>query len=182
MLMRKINVRIQHGFSMIEILVTLLIIAMAMLGTAGMQAYALKVGQGGQFRNQAVFLAADMAERIEANKAYAASGVGYVGTLNSSVDCVTNGCSATELAAYDVTSWNAAIAQLLPGGLGTITPSTNGNLHSYIVKVSWLDRRVDVNYATTAAISTNTSVSGGEDVTATGGTRLSVTTTKTIKD
>ena len=63
--MRKINVRIQHGFSMIEILVTLLIIAMAMLGTAGMQAYALKVGQGGQFRNQAVFLAADMAERIE---------------------------------------------------------------------------------------------------------------------
>ena len=40
----------QCGFSMIEVLVTLLIISLALLGTAGLQAYSMRLNQGGQFR------------------------------------------------------------------------------------------------------------------------------------
>lgn len=172
----------QHGFSMLEILITLIIVAVALLGTAGLQANAIKLGQGGQFRNQAVFLAADMAERIEANKVYAAAsgGAGYVATLTGVVDCAAVICSSDNLAIYDVVNWNAAIAQLLPGGTGAITRVVNGNLYTYTIVVSWLDRRVDINYSATAASSVSSAVSGGEDVTATGGSRFSVTTTKTI--
>ena len=51
----------QRGFSMIEVLVTLLIISLALLGTAGLQAYSMRLNQSGQFRTQAVFLVADLA-------------------------------------------------------------------------------------------------------------------------
>ena len=53
--------RRQRGFSMIEVLVTLLIISLALLGTAGLQAFSMRLNQGGQFRTQAVFLVADLA-------------------------------------------------------------------------------------------------------------------------
>ena len=60
-----------RGFTMIEVLVTLVIIALTLLGTAGLQSYAMKMNQGGQLRTQAVVLALDLLERIEANNAAA---------------------------------------------------------------------------------------------------------------
>jgi type IV pilus modification protein PilV len=58
----------QQGFSMLEILITLVIVATALFGTAGLQTYALLVGKDGQNRTQAIFLATDLLDRIEANK------------------------------------------------------------------------------------------------------------------
>ncbi len=172
----------QDGFSMLEILITLIVVAIALLGTAGMQAYALKLGQGGQFRNQAVYLAADMAERIEANKPFsAASGVaGYEAVVAAPVNCSAAACTSADLATRDINNWNIAINNLLPSGQGTITRAVSGNLYTYTVVVSWLDRHTDVNYAA-AAGSAVAGTSAGEDVTAAGGTRLSVTTTKTVR-
>lgn len=140
---------------MIEILVTILIISIAVLGSAGLQVQALKTNQGGQFRNQAVFLLNDMVERMKANKAYSVSATtGYGDTASSAgmnTDCYTAPCSAGALAAYDIAKWQASILAVLPQGTGTVTQTTAGNPSSYTVTISWVDRKTSTKYAAAGA-------------------------------
>jgi type IV pilus assembly protein PilV len=142
----------QLGFSMVEVLVTLTIIAIALLGSAGLQAYALKTNQGGQFRNQAAFFISDIVERMEANKVYAASASGYTSALTTATDCATATCSPAVLAQYDVRTWQAAIASAVPGGTGTVTQNTTGNPSTYTIVVSWVDRKTDTTYAAASGV------------------------------
>lgn len=110
----------QHGFSMLEVLITLVIIAIALLGTAGLQLNAMRMNKGGQFRTQAVFLASDITERIEANKAAAVLGAYVVAnTAAASVapaDCAAVACNSANLAAWDISQWETSIINLLPPG------------------------------------------------------------------
>jgi type IV pilus assembly protein PilV len=144
----------QRGFSMIEVLVTLMFIAFALLGTAGLQAYAMRVSQGGQFRTQAVFLVADLAERMEANKAGAVAGAyaqvtsGTPAALSSA--CTTLACIPADLAAYDLSQWQNAIAAVLPQSTWTVTQTVTGNPSTYTITVSWVDRRTDTAYESAA--------------------------------
>ena len=159
----------QRGFSLIEVLVTLLIVASAVLGSAGLQAYALKINVGGQYRNQAVFLMEDMVERMQTNKAFSVgstSTAGYDTSLASpsSTNCVTTTCSPSVLAVYDVTQWETNIASTLPPqvnalgtptkAFGTVSQTSVGNLttntpSTYIVTVNWGDRKSNVKNAGT---------------------------------
>lgn len=151
---------------MIEILVTLFIIASALLGTAGLQIYAMKMNQGGQFRSQAVFLSADIAERMEANKIAAVAGQYQVtaGTATAmTTDCVAVACDSNALAAFDLNQWQDAITALLPQGSWEIQLSTAGNPATYTIVVSWVDRRTGTQYATAGT-----------------GETFSYTTTKTV--
>lgn len=137
----------QRGFSMIEILVTLVIVATALLGTAGLQLYAMRMNQGGQFRTQAVFLASDIAERMEANKQEAING-NYALANTTTPDalssvCSTNACSTSDLAAYDLNQWGNSVAALLPQPSWQITHTTTGNPSTYTVVISWTDRSTD---------------------------------------
>ena len=131
----------QQGFSMIEVLVTLVIIATALLGTAGLQAHALKTSKGSEFRNQAIFLSGDIVERMEANKLGAIAGSYVVaagpGAVSNACD-VSAACAPPALAAYDLANWQAAVAAL-PGGVGVITVVA-GNPANYTITVSWTDR------------------------------------------
>ena len=137
----------QHGFSMIEVLVTMVIIATALLGTASLQLYAMRVNQGGQFRTQAVFLASNMAERMEANKQEAINGR-YILANTTVADtpdtsCATNTCSAANLAAYDLNQWGNSIAELLPQPSWQISRITAGNPSTYNIIIRWTDRSSD---------------------------------------
>lgn len=136
---------------MIEVLVTLMFIAFALLGTAGLQAYAMRVSQGGQFRTQAVFLVADLAERMEANKTGAVNGAYIVATSDTPVSlsttCSTSACSPADLASYDLSQWQNAVAAVLPQSTWTVSQTTAGNPSTYSITVSWVDRRTDTTYA-----------------------------------
>lgn len=132
---------------MLEILITLVIVAIALLGTAGLQVYAMRVNQSGQFRTQAIFLASDIAERMEANKAAAIAG-NYVQTLTSTTtvpafDCTTTACNSANLASWDISQWGQAIAILLPQATWQITQTTAGNPSTYSIVISWTDRSSD---------------------------------------
>lgn len=139
------------GFSMIEVLVTLLIISLALLGTAGLQAYAMRMNQGGQFRSQAVLMASDLAERMEANKAAAIAG-SYVVAQSStpataSAACTSSACAAMALAAYDLAQWQSAVAATLPQGSWSVTQVATGNPTTYRITIGWVDRKADTTQA-----------------------------------
>ena len=179
--------RNQRGFSMIEVLVTLLIIALALLGTAGLQAYSMRMNKGGQFRTQAVFLVADLTERMEANKnavskgayALAQSGVPEP-LLTSCADAVCTcdrlpGGACSALALYDLSVWQNAVAATLPQSTWSVV-NAGGNPSTVTVTVSWVDRRAD----TTNAAFDNTSQLGSNA--AGSGERFFYTASRTIFD
>jgi type IV pilus assembly protein PilV len=170
----------ERGFSMIEVLVTLLVISLALLGTAGLQAYAMRLNQGGQFRTQAVFLAADLAERIEANKAgtYALADTTAAAFLASattvSAACVTSACTTAALVDYDLSQWQNAVAASLPQSSWSVSQVLVGNQSTYTIVVSWVDRRSDTTNAAADAGSPNGSNAAGT------GEKFSYTSTRTV--
>lgn len=153
----------QQGFSMLEILITLVIVATALFGTAGLQANAMRMNQGGQFRTQAVFLASDIAERMEANKAEAVTTSNYVVASFTNVvsgytaDCTAVVCSSADLASWDLNQWETAIVNLgLPQASWQITqiqtipanpPNNPIASATYQIVIRWSDRRTDTTYA-----------------------------------
>ena len=141
-----------RGFSMIEVLVTLLIISLALLGTAGLQAYSMRLSQGGQFRTQAVFLAADLAERMEANKAGAVAGNYVLANSNAanllSTACIDGACTPGNLATFDLSQWQNAVAATLPQSSWTVAQTVVGNPAVYTITISWVDRRGETGNAT----------------------------------
>ncbi len=130
----------QRGVSIVEVLVTLLTVSLAMLGTVGLQAYSLRLNQGALFRIQAVLLVADLAERLEANKAGALSG-SYLQPGDSSKNCVAQACSHVDLAAYDLAQWHAAVSAALPHATTQVTRAEAGNPSTYTIRIGWADRR-----------------------------------------
>jgi type IV pilus assembly protein PilV len=81
--------RSQAGFSLIEILVTMLILTVGLLGLAGLQVVAQRAGQESYQRAQAMVIQSDIVDRINTNRAAAtcyaitttpASGIPYLGS------------------------------------------------------------------------------------------------------
>jgi len=129
------------GFTLIEVLITMFVIAIALLGTAALQAYSMKVNQGGQFRAQAVLLGGDLLERIEANNPAAIAGQ-YAAVLPNKAkasDCIADSCSANQMASYDLQEFQEALQQRLPDTSATITFAGAGP-YTYTVQISWRER------------------------------------------
>ncbi|MBI5438477.1 MAG: type IV pilus modification protein PilV [Nitrosomonadales bacterium] len=134
----------QRGSSMLEILVTLVIVAIALLGTAGLQLNAMRVNKGGQFRTQAIFMASDMAERMEANKAEAVLGTYAVAATSAvgaaATNCAAAACNSAGLAAWDISQWGTNITAALPQPTWSITTAGAANPITYTIVINWTDR------------------------------------------
>jgi type IV pilus assembly protein PilV len=123
------------GFSLLEVLIALLILAVGLLGMASLMLHSMKSNQSSYQRTQASLLAYDMAERLRLNPAIATAGNNYViaSTANpgSAVTCPSGTCTAAQSSAVDVYEWSKAINDQQLSG----TVARNGNL--YTINVSW---------------------------------------------
>ena len=84
---------------MLEILVTLFLLTMWLLASAGVQSSSLQFNKAAQFRTQAVYLATDLAERMQANSAGAVAGSYVIGqttvtAADAGTACMAGACSA----------------------------------------------------------------------------------------
>lgn len=97
----------QRGFNMIEVLVTIVIIAFGLLGMAGLQVR-LQVSEMESYqRSQALLLLSDMANRIAVNRNNAASYlVAATSPLGVGMTCTT---TTTTTAQRDLGEWCAAL-------------------------------------------------------------------------
>jgi type IV pilus assembly protein PilV len=114
------NSRPASGFSLLELLVTLVVLSIGLLGLGLMQTTGLGLTKAAYSRTQAMMLASDIADRIRANENSAAS---YVGTAaGGTPGCIAGAVCATgaEIAASDMADWANRVALELPGGVGKI--------------------------------------------------------------
>lgn len=155
----------QRGFSMLEMLVTLLILTLWLLGTAGVQSSSMRLTKSAQFRTYAILLASELAERMESNKLAAVAGQ-YNFTLSAggvppnASDCMKKKCSAAELAGYDLADWATRAQDLLPNAALTVVGDANTPI-TYTVTVQWTDRsatKTSSNATETMSYVTNKSV------------------------
>jgi type IV pilus assembly protein PilV len=110
----------QFGFTMIEVLVTLVILLIGLLGLAALQSRAQVLETESYQRTQALVLLRDMAGRINANRALAASYVtGTASPLGkgSTIVCPPPGPAAT--ADIDLCAWDAALKGASETAAGT---------------------------------------------------------------
>jgi len=125
----------QKGTSLIEILVTILIVSFGLLGVAGVVGNGLKGTHGSQGRSQASLLAADIIDRMRANRGEAESAAKPY-NLTLSADTPTG----TTVAIQDLIAWRTALATALPSGTGAV--SVDNATNKLTVTVQWDDSRV----------------------------------------
>ncbi len=149
--------RRQRGFTLAEVLVTLVIFAFGMLGVAGLQISSLGSMDSAQFRSVASMKASELAERIRANP-----GAGYPAATPADHKCHVAhyasrnvppaDCSPAQLAADDMMDWGQELAGRLPQGRGAVcidstpedgtpaAPACDGSGNVLAIKVWWTER------------------------------------------
>lgn len=130
--------RKQSGFTLIEALVTFLILAIGLLGLAGLQTKGLQFDQSAYQRTQAALLATDIADRMRANLVAAQASqynVAY-GTAVDRTTCVTSACTTSGMAAYDLGEWKFSMASILPLGDGSVTTAAGAVAPQVVVTIT----------------------------------------------
>lgn len=116
------------GFSLIEVMVTIVIVSFGLLGLAGMMFSSLTAGQVSMSRSVAVNLSNEMADRIRANwKAVKAGAFDDIAKTDyadqgtaCSTTCMTGVCDPETQAVLDICLWKKQIGRQLPGGMAEI--------------------------------------------------------------
>jgi len=137
------------GFTLLEVMIALVIFSIGLLGLAGLQAGGLRSNTQAQLRTIATIQAYDMAERIRANPRGVEDGNynAFDDATPTAGDCITNSCTAAEMATYDYYEWELITQSVLPSGHGTVTSTSvgGGATRLFTVTVMWDEERTGVN-------------------------------------
>lgn len=120
---------LQCGVTLIEVLVTIVILSFGLLGVAGLLVGGVSNTVASEAATKASQLAADMADRIRANPANALTG--SYNTLYATTETVDG-----TIAKSDLVAWKGALASQLPSGQGEIGVTSAANRHIDI-NVRW---------------------------------------------
>lgn len=160
---------LHHGFSMIEVLVTIVILMIGLLGLAGLQARALSAQMESYQRSQALLLLKDMAGRINANRTNITLYIDHQLGTGSACPATTGNTVVDD----DLCDWHNALlgsAEQLSGGTNvgamigargciyqiTAADPVVGVAGEYVVVVAWQGMNV------TAAPNVSTPASPGQ--------------------
>lgn len=111
--------RHEHGTTMIEVLVTIVVVSIGLLGYAGLLANGQKSNLTAYWHAQATMQAYDIIECMRANRAEAVTTAAY----NIGVGVAAAGST---VAKSDLIRWKAALASALPSGDGGVTVTLDG--------------------------------------------------------
>ncbi|HEV2333231.1 MAG TPA: type IV pilus modification protein PilV [Gammaproteobacteria bacterium] len=154
------------GFSLIEVLISLVILSVGLLGIAAMVSVSLKSKESSYYRSQATALSYAILDRMRANRAPASTSAYDVAigqTLGNNLtgqsitvptgDCtaITSPCNNDQIAALDLTQWKFDLANTLPSGDGSISTVTWNSTTQVTITVQWNDKRATQSVETGAA-------------------------------
>ncbi len=144
--------RHNKGFTLLEVMIAVFVLAIGLLGIAALQMTGVKNNHTASIRTQATQLSYNLADRMRANidgtvagnyLASAAPGVGFDCLTNFTGTTVANKCSASEMAQADLDWWFdlAGNSMALVAGVGNTdvtcdaAPCTSGSLVT--INITW---------------------------------------------
>ena len=158
-----------RGFTLIEVLVAVIVIAVGLLGIAKIQAAALSSTGVAAMRSLAALEASSLAASMHADRAYwgqggiaiapgitiTSTGSTFVisdATLAAGGFCefggadLTPSCTPAKIAAYDLNKWAAAVGSVLPSPVSTITCSNAVNAPvDCTIQIRWGENAAAIN-------------------------------------
>lgn len=152
----------QHGLSLIESLIAIVVLALGLLGILGAQMRTLANTQDSARRTQAIRLIDDLSERAKSHPNAIGQRAAFSTPWNTAAnepedtdptttpaisDCKTTACTPSQLATYEVAQWRNSVEQTLP--LGNATVFTTADPKQLGVMLAW---RANENNAGAAAI------------------------------
>lgn len=159
------------GFSLLEVLVSIIVLTVGLLGASGMLLSAMRTtSESGNF-SSAINLARELSEKARANKAVSVkttatdnaylvdwkSGDAIPGTSTAGTTCISSDCTNSQLASWDVNNWVQRVDAVLPGSRVKVCldsdPWDAGNSaykwacdpsgRNLVVKLSWTPRQTN---------------------------------------
>jgi type IV pilus assembly protein PilV len=147
------------GFTLIEVLIALVVLAVGLLGVAKLFIVGLQNSSSSSSGTQAVNLAADIADRIRANRtatvAYQANspGAGAPGTVcDGGALSTAVVCTPAQMAAEDLYLWDQEVRCVGPGGAVAAscwaagaswsivyTPNPGTGPNTYLITINWVE-------------------------------------------
>ena len=117
-----------RGFTLIEVLISMVILEIGLLGLATLQGISLRDNQDAYYYQQASLLAYEMQDRIRGNY----EGWTSIPTASTESTCSSSpGCSATQMAATDYQHWVDSAASIFrapaTGNMVEITRAAQAN-------------------------------------------------------
>ncbi|MCY0856150.1 type IV pilus modification protein PilV [Cupriavidus sp. D39] len=153
------------GFTLIEALVSIVVMSIGVLALARLQAQTLVDGRSASMRNIATMLAYNLADQVRSNEAAQAAGYYNLPGATPTAACYsTAGCTPQQMAVTSYKVWLDEAGSALPGGYGTVcidstpgdgTPSNpqcdNAPNAPYAIKIWWQDDLTHSGTASTTA-------------------------------
>ncbi|EAZ99349.1 Ribosome recycling factor [Marinobacter sp. ELB17] len=139
------SIRRSTGVGLIEVLVSLLVLSVGILGIAGLQTRALQMNQSVLYQSRANVLAYDIMDRMRANQSQVDNyQIDFSDAVPSFSNCYSPSanCTAIQIADFDLGSWRADLAAVLPDGKGSIV-KTGGAEPAFIVTLQFDNARVE---------------------------------------
>lgn len=148
----------QRGATLIEIMVSILVMAIGLLGLASLQVNAMKFQKTASQRSEATQAAYDLGERMRSNWVMGTNPANIAAdrtaneakyTFNDEYlvsssaahtppnNCKTATCSTAQIAANDIQEWLRSLQRRLIGGTGVIVPVAGGVGSTFDVTVMW---------------------------------------------
>ena len=119
----------QRGVGLIEVLVTVLILATSLMALAALQTRSLQFNQGSYLRSQANVYAYDILDRMRSNTANFDPVTGTANlatyTIAAAPFSLSSAAVTAPLEAADIDDWRRNIATTLPDGTGAINCDVN---------------------------------------------------------
>ncbi len=143
----------QKGVTLIEVLVSIMLMSFALLGMAALQAQSMALQTSSTTRSNVAVLVADISDRMRSNLS---ESPGYDTTIATptfaitanfssqatppstpATNCMTTACNASARATYDLATWRIKVRNELPQGSALITGGQQTGIN---VTIMWFDK------------------------------------------
>lgn len=160
-----IHRRAHRGFTIVEVLVSLVILSMGLLGIAKLILLTARSTDSAYLRSQATELAYGILDDMRANRQTAVAH-GYDTSMTTAPtaagSCIDTACSPTDMALYDVYIWKRRLGVstggALPLGQGSITTTTAAATTTAVVIVQWDDEAAQSSFGAPVGVAATVQV------------------------
>ena len=128
----------QKGFTLTEVLIALVVVAIGVIGHAKMQSKSMQIAQQSLFAQTANIALSDLAQRIRSNpelaNSFVFSNLENGNDVTSIKNCSSDSCSKSEFVNSELAEWFAHLKNQMPSPRFSVSvKSTDANIYNLLI-------------------------------------------------